>query len=378
MAIEHLAAELERLRAAGLLREPPVSAFDENPGLNCASNDYLGYARDVSRETSLGAGASRLIYGTAQAHLELEARLAAWVNLESALLFSSGYAANLGVLQALAGPGDVILSDALNHASIIDGCRLSRAEVRIVPHLSIADYAAELHAVRDRRCWVVTESFFSMDGDGPDLSALRALTDEHGAAALVVDEAHALGVFGEAGSGLCSAAGVRPDVLVGTLGKALGSSGAFVAGTSSLRTYLWNRARSLVFSTATSPAVAQATLETLERCITDTAGRACLLQRAQQLTHTLRCAGVPLPEQHLAGPIVPVIFGSNQAALSAAARLAEHGFLAQAIRPPTVPKGTARLRITLHPGLTAAQVEQLGKLLSEQWKQSSSSEPELT
>lgn len=373
MSLGFLDEELAKLEAAGLLRLP--SAPPDPFLLDCSSNDYLGYARDVSRETSLGAGASRLIHGTTSEHLELESRLADWVQLPAALLFSSGYAANVGLLQSLARPGDVIFSDELNHASLIDGCRLSRARTVVVPHNDLEALDRALAAEAGRRRWIVTESYYSMDGDGPDLVALRALADRHGAHWLV-DEAHALGVFGPSGAGRCAEHHVKPDALMGTLGKSVGSSGAFVAGSPSLRLYLWNRARSLVFSTATSPSLAQQTLAMVEAVQRADPQRAQLLRKAEAFVTRLQRAGMPFPERYLTGPIVPVVLGTADAAQQLARELTEAGFLVQAIRPPTVPAGTSRLRITLRPQLEDLALEQLATLLIAGWKRWSSSAPE--
>lgn len=248
--LQHLDAELAELERRDLLRRPPPPA---DPRLRSfCSNDYLGLAADPPPPAPSGSGASRLIAGERAEHRELEQRLASWTGTEDALVFSSGYAANVGVLSALASPGDLIVSDALNHASIIDGSRLSRARIAVVPHLDVGAVRAALRTRETGRAWVVVESYYSMDADGPDLAQLRGACDEAGAA-LLVDEAHALGVLGPGGRGRCAEAGVRPDVLVGTLGKSLGSQGAFVAGRAVLKSWLWNRARSFVFSTGLSP-----------------------------------------------------------------------------------------------------------------------------
>lgn len=374
MSLEFLEEELRELDARGLLRQPDGGGSivwdPAGAPVDVCSNDYLGYAREVvSRETELalfsqsaGAGASRLINGTHPAHLELESLLADWVQLPSALLFSSGYAANLGVLSALAGPGTFLFSDALNHASIIDGCRLSRANVVVVPH---CDTQALAHALASApphaRRWVVTESYFSMDADSPNLPELRAICDA-AHAHLIVDEAHALGVFGPEGEGLCAMQRVVPDVLVGTLGKALGSHGAFVAGPRTLRTWLWNRARSFVFSTATSPALAALTASRVTRARRDAPARARLHHLSDALRHTLKDAGLQLSPNSF-GPIVPIILGDARRAVHVASRLAQNRLRAQAIRPPTVPDGTARLRITLSAATTDAHLAQLTSAL---------------
>jgi 8-amino-7-oxononanoate synthase len=368
---------LARLRSESLLREPDdgsaragVALAAERLGLaplDASSNDYLGFAtRSVSRETMAnpGAAASRLIYGSTAEHLQLESELARWVGFESGLLFSSTYAANLGLISALGVPDSVILSDSANHASLIDGARLSKAEVRVLPHL---DLAALSHALDEhhgsRACWVVTESYFSMDGDGPDLAAIRALCDRHDAC-LIVDEAHALGVFGPSGSGRCAEAGVKADVLVGALGKAVGTHGGFVAGSQQLRTFLWNRARSFVFSTAPSPRSADLTRAHVKLTREADPLRALLTSNAALLRAELKAAHLPLAPDSF-GPIVSVILGENERVLAAAQRLRDVGILAQAIRPPTVPIGGARLRLTVKATFTAAEIARLAQAVGE-------------
>ncbi len=360
---DYLDGRLAELEAGALYRDPDDGrARDEallaaaslgRPLMDASSNDYLGLAgRHVSRETlgswtvATGSGASRLIHGSRAPHVELEAEVASWVQLPSALLFSSGYAANIGTISALGGPRTVVLSDELNHASIIDGCRLARAEVRVVPHLDLGAYERLLASIpADSARWVVTESYFSMDGDGPDLAVLRELCDRHGAG-LVVDEAHALGVFGPHGGGRCAEAGITPDVLIGTFGKAVGVQGAFVAGSERLRRVLWNAARSFVFSTAPSPLISALSLFHVKQARTSEAARAALWQRCDQLRTTLAALGMSTPRTSF-GPIVPVMINDNKRALAVTQRLLARGVLTQAIRPPTVPAGTARLRLTV-------------------------------
>ncbi|EYF03591.1 aminotransferase class I/II-fold pyridoxal phosphate-dependent enzyme [Chondromyces apiculatus] len=354
--LRHLVEEIAALEAQGLLRDPAV-ALPPPEALVLCSNDYLGYASLPGPAlTAGGAGASRLVSGNHPAHLAAEEAIARWLGAEAALLFSSGYAANVGTLAALAGPGDVIFSDALNHASLIDGCRLSRASLVIVPHL---DTVALEHALGEartyRRRWVVTEAVFSMDGDRPDLPRLRALCDAQDAA-LVVDEAHALGVLGPQGAGLCAQLGVRADVRIGTLGKSLGLHGAFVVGSTALRTWLWNRARSFVFSTGISPALAVAATERVGRASRDEAGRQRLLASFERLRAGLLALGARIPPTAQA-PVLPWILDTPSAAVSLSRRLAAQGVMVQAIRPPTVPAGTSRLRITATATLSAADVE---------------------
>ena len=354
-----LSNALARLDAEGLLRAPDdgvgrsqVAANAAElglPMLDAASNDYLGLAeRVVSRETlgKAGAAASRLVYGTTEEHLRLEAALATWVNAESSLVFSSTYSANVGLVSSLGVEHALVVSDAGNHASLIDGARLAKADVVVVRHLDLESVEAALRGRSSAvACFVVTESYFSMDGDGPDLIRLRSLCDSYDAC-LIVDEAHALGVFGPQGGGRCAEVGVRPDALVGALGKAIGTHGGFVAGSDVLRRYLWNKARSFMFSTAPSPAHAELTRQQLEVLQNADDRRRALASSSTRLRDALRSAGLTLVPASF-GPIVSVILGTNERALQAAAALRRAGILAQAIRPPTVPEGAARLRLTV-------------------------------
>jgi 8-amino-7-oxononanoate synthase len=340
VALRHLAGALADLRKTDLLRTrmEPVS------GLSLASNDYLGLAGTG------GAGASRLIAGERPAHGHLEHLLSRWLDVPQTLLFSSGYAANVGALSALVQPGDCVVSDVLNHASIIDGTRLARAKVIITPHLDARAVAAALEDQRGAtRRWVVTETYFSMDADSPDLRVLRSVCDEH-QAGLIVDEAHALGVFGPDGRGLCADAGIEPDVLVGTLGKAFGASGAFVAGCRDLIEWLWNRARSHVFSTGMSPTVAATAAANLSASIADPSLRARAIDLGERLRHGLRALGADVRGH---GPIVPWVVGDEARALAVAEELRRQHIHVVAIRPPTVPRGTCRIRF----GVTARHTE---------------------
>jgi len=364
------------LEAAGLYRDPHRAALDagelEAGVLDARSNDYLGLARrGVARETGgdvpLGAGGARLISGTSPEHLGLERELAEWLGVESTLLFSSAYAANVGALGCLGAAGDTIFSDALNHASIIDGCRLSRASVVVVPHRDLTALASGLRerARGEGTCWVVSETYFGMDGTSPDLPALRRVCDEHDAA-LVLDEAHALGLFGAEGRGLASATGVAPDLLVGGFGKALGLHGGFVAGAQVYQRWLWNRARSFVFSTAPSPLLCRWGREQLRALRAAEGPRARLAAYARRLEARLQGGGVPLPPgRH--GPIFPLVLGSEAAALDAAVALRPLGVVGHAIRPPTVPAGTSRLRVILRADMSEEDVDRLGAALLAVW-----------
>jgi 8-amino-7-oxononanoate synthase len=371
--LRHLEEELAELERRGLLRERP-SPIDRLPAaalLNLCSNDYLGYrsggrlatfAKIASEQHAAGSGASRLVCGEHAAHADLEATLCRWLGADETVVFTTGYAANVGTIAALAGEGDLVVSDALNHASIIDGCRLSRARHVIVSHNSPDEVREALKSARARRRWVVTESYFSMEGDGPDLAALRSICDEWDAA-LIVDEAHALGVLGPQGRGRAHEAGVRPDVLVGTLGKALGAQGAFVAGSRELCRWLWNRARSFVFSTGLSPLLCAIGRGAVEEAQSDESGRARLRYIGHRFRSRLVDSGIPVASRD--GPILPIVLGSERVALSWSRGLAQRGVWVQAIRPPTVPSGTARLRVTMRADLTDEEVDRaIGALVS--------------
>jgi 8-amino-7-oxononanoate synthase len=334
-ALAHLVPALEELRLAERLRTRAEPVGE----LSFCSNDYLGLAHTPAPSAQGGAGASRLIAGEHQEHARLERLIAEWLDAEQALLFSSGYAANVGVIQALVGPGDLVVSDALNHASIIDGLRMTRAEVVVIPHLDTAAVGRAL-AGSQRRAWVTTETYFSMDADSPDLGALRRICDETGAG-LIVDEAHAFGVLGPEGRGLCAAAGVEAVVRVGTLGKTFGAAGAFVVGCKPLVDWLWNRARSHVFSTGMSPVVTAAARANVERALRDPHLRERAVRNADRFREALRAAGLDVRGH---GPIVPWVLGAEVDALRVAANLRERGVHAVAIRPPTVPEGTSRIR----------------------------------
>jgi 8-amino-7-oxononanoate synthase len=324
---------LVELAGSGLLRIPG-RAFErgdadlEQPLLDACSNDYLGLgAVAVSRETlealagaRAGAAASRLVHGTFVEHEAVEQELADWVGFPESLLTLSAFAANAGAIPALAGAESLLVSDALNHASIVDGCRLARANLVVTPHL---DVDAVETALRERSssapAWVITEGLFSMDGDCPDLPALRAVCDRY-EAGLLVDEAHSLGVLGPDGSGLAAALGVRADVVVAGLGKAVGCQGGFLASSSRLRSWFWNRARSFVFSTATSPVLARLQLRQVRAARAANAARERLASRGLELRAELAGRGLPLAGA-ASGPIVPVILGSNERALKAMAIL---------------------------------------------------------
>lgn len=320
------------------------------------SNDYLGLAsdprlakaaQDAADRWGTGSGASRLVSGATPLHAQLEARLAALEGTEDCVLFSSGYLANMGVISALVGPGDLIVSDELNHASIIDGCRLSRADVKIYPHSDAGAAASVMRRARaeggSRRILVATDSVFSMDGDVAPLPDLVALCDEFDAW-LMVDEAHATGLF-DGGHGAVHALGVAGgvDVVVGTCSKALGSLGGFVASSTEVCGLLRNRARSFIFDTALPGPVLAATLAALDIVESDDGPRSRVRNHAGRIARSLADLGFDVGTPEAA--IVPVFIGDSATSLDVGRHLMEAGVFARPIRPPTVPEGTARIRL---------------------------------
>lgn len=332
--------------------------------LHLCSNNYLGLAtnprvvaaaRAAVRTYGTGTGASRLVSGGQKIHREFEEELAAWKGTEDAVLFSSGYLANLGLVTALVGRGDTVVSDELNHASIVDACRLSRAEVRVFQHRDF-QHAAVLLASAPGRRLLVTDGVFSMDGDIAPLEELCSVAERHNAA-VIVDDAHGSAVIGPDGRGTAAALGCegRVHAVVGTLSKALGSTGGFVAGSRQLATWVRNGARPFIFDTAPSgPAIAaaQAALR-IARASPDRRQRA--LRLARRLADGLRSLGVAVKDP--AACIVPVPVGGNRAALDAMEGLVARGVLVVAIRPPSVPEGTARLRATVMATHSEADIE---------------------
>ncbi|HEY7455671.1 MAG TPA: 8-amino-7-oxononanoate synthase [Solirubrobacterales bacterium] len=361
--MSEIAERLEELRASGLHRrlrlvegaQGPRVQLDGRPVLLLCSNDYLGLAghprvREAAAEAALewgaGAGAARLISGNMAPHRLLEERLAAFKRYETALLFGSGYLANIGAISALSGRGGVVFSDELNHASIVDGCRLARAETFVYRHGDVAHLAWGLERFRGRASLIVSDAVFSMDGDVAPLEDLLRLAREHGCR-LMIDEAHATGALGPGGRGLVAAAGLsgEVDLIVGTLGKALGSYGAYVCAGAELREYLLNSARSFIFSTALPPpalAAAGAALELLEA---EPQRVRRLVANAAALREGLRSEGLAAGGD--GSQIVPLEVGEAEATMTLCERLLERGVFAQGIRPPTVPPGSSRLRFSV-------------------------------
>jgi glycine C-acetyltransferase/8-amino-7-oxononanoate synthase len=290
-------------------------------------------------------------------HEELESKLAEFKGTEAALVFNSGFQANTGVLSTLVGEGDVIFSDALNHASIIDGCRLARAKTEVYRHGDLAHLELLLKkAARDARRLIVTETIFSMDGDEAPLAAIVELAEKHDAM-VMVDEAHATGIFGANGAGVVAKLGLGERVLVqmGTLGKALGGFGAYVAGSRALRDLLINRCRSFIFTTALPPAVMAMALAAIDVVQREPERRAALWANCRSLKQGLRELGYALGASE--SPILPLIIGDADQCMQFSERLLEQGIFAQGIRPPTVPPGTSRLRITLMATHTRTQLD---------------------
>lgn len=337
--------------------------------IDVASNDYLGLATDprVTRAAAdaalrWGAGStgSRLVTGTTAEHQDLEEELAQFVGAPAALVFASGYAANLAVLSALGGPNALIVSDRASHASIVDGCRLSRSRVVVTPHSDVDAVEAVLADRAEQRALVVTDSVFSADGDLAPLARLYEVARRHGAV-LVVDEAHGIGVRGRGGRGLVEEVGLAgaPDLVVtGTLSKALGSQGGVVFGSAALRAHLIDTARTFIFDTGLAPAAVAAARAALAILREEPVLAGRVLDRAARLAAS---AGVPPPPS----AVVSVVLGAADTAVAAAARCAELGVWVGCFRPPSVPVGTARLRLTARADLTEAELATIGRVLAE-------------
>ncbi len=360
-----MSEELAALESAGLRRarrvvRPLAGGACEIDGRrlwNFAGNDYLGLAGDprvvaaaqsALAESGVGSRASALVAGRTEWHARLEQALARFERQKAAILFPTGYAANVGTIAALVDEHDAVFCDRLNHASLIDGCRLSGAKLRVFRHPELETLERELHKASDvRRRLIVTDAVFSLDGDVAPLPELCDLAERFQAEVLV-DEAHGTGVFGEQGRGVCEQLGVedRVAVRVATLSKAIGTLGGFVAGSQSLVDWLWNKARPQVFSTALPPAICAAAAAAVEIIRSEP-------ERRKQLWHNCEFVRIELASRGIkvmansTGPIIPIILGDPEAVVATQRKLEEHGCLVAAIRPPTVPQGTSRLRISL-------------------------------
>jgi 8-amino-7-oxononanoate synthase len=392
---DYLAEELSAWRDRGLLRacrsvasaQGPRIVVDGRECVNFSSNDYLGLANDpvlarAAREAvsryGVGAGASRLVCGNIEPYQQLEETLAVFKNKEAALVFGSGYAANVGTIAALVSRGDTVILDKLDHASIIDGARQSGATVRVYPHGHLKKLEQLLAAADGRRgagdaarpgqVLIVTETVFSMDGDLASLREIVELKNRYGAW-FMIDEAHATGVFGESRRGLAEVAGVEDqvDITLGTLSKALGCAGGYVAGSRTLVDFLWNKARSLVYSTAQPPSVVSAASAAVELVRGPEGKRRAdrLWQHRRVLREGLARLGI-----HDAGEsaIVPLMVGDEESAVRISGRLLERGIFVPAIRYPTVPRGKARLRVTLSAAHALDDISRLLEALEIVWK----------
>ena len=341
--------------------------------VNFCSNDYLGLAshpavvdalKRGASEFGVGAGAAHLICGHGSPHQALEEELAAFMGRDRALLFSTGYMANLGVISALVGRGDFVFEDRLNHASLLDGARLSGARLKRYRHLDTRQLQAELSGTELDHGLIASDGVFSMDGDLAPVAELAMLAKQH-AAWLMIDDAHGVGVLGEGGRGLLELTGQGQEsvpILVGTLGKALGTFGAFVAGSHDLIEYLIQRARTYIYTTALPPSMAEATRSSLFLLQEESWRRVRLAERIEQFRRGARQLNLKLMDSM--SPIQPLVLGDNRAVMAASNQLRASGFWVGAIRPPTVPEGTARLRITLTAQHSADQVDRLLDALS--------------
>ncbi|TWU57969.1 aminotransferase class I/II-fold pyridoxal phosphate-dependent enzyme [Rubripirellula reticaptiva] len=368
---DHFQTQLDALdqtsRRRRLVPRSPVGTTFVEDGrsfINFGSNDYLGLAsRELSgiraRACASGSGASSLVCGWTADHQNLADCIAKLESTEAATLFPSGFAACSGVVATLPGPGDLILSDQFNHASLIDGCRLSAADRLVYPHRDMATVESILRQKRNQyeRVWIVTDTIFSMDGTVAPLPELCDLCDRFEAIP-IVDEAHATGVMGDGGSGMCEALGVkgRVPIRIGTLSKAIGSQGGFVAGPQVVIDYLVNKCRSLIYSTSLAPSAVRSALAGIDAINHEPQHRSRVRQWSSQLRDAL---SIETSAIESVVPIVPIIIGTDRDTLAAAKSLANAGFYVPAIRPPTVPEGTARLRVSLSASHTEAQIGQL-------------------
>ncbi|MEW6609268.1 MAG: 8-amino-7-oxononanoate synthase [bacterium] len=364
MDLVSLKEELNNLKKQGLYRElkvldcldGPTIVIGKKEYILLASNDYLGLsqhpkvkekAKEAIERFGCSSGASRLISGTTFLHCELERQLADFKKTRSAIVFSSGYAANLGVISSLTKKGDVIIIDKLNHASIIDGCRLSEAILRIYPHKDMNSLEKILKKTQSARLrLIITDGVFSMDGDIAPLPEILGLAQKY-KALVMVDDAHGTGVMGKEGRGTIEYFGLegKIDISMGTLSKALGSLGGFIAGSTALIEYLKNKARSFIYSTALPPAQVASALAALEIIQTEPHHRQKLWENIQYLKQGLQ--NLRLDTMNSESPIIPVFIGDSNKTMEVANFLYEYGIFAPGIRPPTVPKGKSRIRLSV-------------------------------
>ena len=344
---------------------PEVNVNGENK-IVFSSNNYLGLANDErvknaasqrAHEFGVGSSGSRLTTGNTKWHTRLEERIAQFKRTEAALLFSNGYLANIGVLSSLPEEGDVILSDAFNHASIIDGCRLSKAQTIVYKHVDLMDLEQKLMETQKvNRRFIVTDGVFSMDGDIAPLDSIMQLAKKY-RAYVIVDDAHGTGILGEFGRGTCEYFQIKPDVMIGTLSKAVGTEGGFVAGSKELIDFLINQARTFIFQTSLPPSVCAASCQSLAVIVQDMQLRDALFTNIRAVTKGLTKIGYRMKGTNT--PIIPLIIGDSYKAVKFSQMLNEKGIFAPAIRPPTVPKGESRIRITVTAEHTIEEINQL-------------------
>lgn len=341
-------------------------SIDGHDYLVFSSNNYLGLvshpsvikaAKDVLQSFGVGSTGSRLTTGNTDWHTKLEQRIATFKQVESALLFSNGYLANIGVLSSLPTEDDVIISDQLNHASLIDGCRLSKATTIVYDHINMDDLEKKLsNNMSYQNRYIVTDSVFSMDGTLAPLDKIIELANRYHAF-VIVDDAHATGVLGKNGRGSSEHFGVTPHVVISTLSKAVGTEGGVVTGSKTLIDYLRNRARSFIFQTAIPPSICAASIVAIDLIEQDENRRKTMHENAQQIRTSLQQFGFTVMGDH--SPIIPVIIGDASVAVQFAEKLQEKGIYAPAIRPPTVPVGKSRIRLTVTANHDQQEIKQL-------------------
>jgi 8-amino-7-oxononanoate synthase len=348
--------ECDLYRELRVMNSGPKPMVDMNgrKKLIFSSNNYLGLASDqrlidaaksTAKEFGIGSSGSRLTTGNSCWHEKLEERIASFKQTEASLLFSSGYLANIGVLSSLPTSGDIILSDELNHASIIDGCRLSKARTLVYKHVDLQDLENKLKETKPfTRRFIVTDGVFSMDGTIAPLDQIIALAKAYDAY-VIVDDAHGTGILGENGRGISEYFGVKPDVMIGTLSKAVGTEGGFVAGSYVLKDFLVNQARTFIFQTAIPPSVCAASIEAINIIEKESRRREALMEKVMLIRDRLLALGFQVKGNQT--PIIPVILGEAKKAISVANKLQEHDIFAPAIRPPTVKEGESRIRLTV-------------------------------
>jgi glycine C-acetyltransferase len=380
--LSYLSEQLEEWRKAGTyqrLRElqtacGPIARFDGREVINLASNNYLGLADhpkliesavEATKKYGAGSGAVRTIAGTMSIHLELERRIAAFKNVEACVVFQSGFAANAGTVAAILGPDDHIISDELNHASIIDGCRLSKAKIHVFPHKDVASAARVLEGLRDQpgRKLLITDGVFSMDGDIAPLKPLVEVAEQYGAI-MMIDDAHSSGVLGRNGRGTVDHFELhgRVDIQVGTLSKAIGVLGGYVCGSRDLIEFLYHRARPFLFSTSHPPGVAAACIAAFELLDQEPQRLVRLWENTLHFKHGLIAAGFDIGASET--PITPIMVGEAAAAHRFSRELFEEGVYCTGIGYPTVPKGKARVRTIVTATHTAEMLDRAVETLA--------------